>query len=231
MAVALSASRIPPVIVTGIFAGRIGLLPGESRGSAIAKKALAGPTRIGGEGLESDEHADTQAHGGPEKAVHLFPAEHHESLAQAFPEARNLVPGGLGENLSTRGLTELNVCIGDVFELGTVRLQVAQPRTPCWKIDARCGVEGVAAHVARHGTTGWYFRVLVPGVCTAGDALAHIERPPGAVSLARFQKTLAAHRPALAALDRMASAPGLAPEWMRRIRDRMAWLIERGEAG
>jgi MOSC domain-containing protein YiiM len=133
---------IAPVVVSGIFAGRIGLLPGESRGSAIAKDVLAGPARIGSDGLEGDEHADPRAHGGAEKAVHLFPLEHYEALARAFPEARHLHPGGLGENLSTRGLTEDAVCIGDVFTLGGVRLQIAQPRTPCWKIDARCGVEG-----------------------------------------------------------------------------------------
>jgi len=217
---------IAPVSVDGLFAGRVGLLHGESRGSAIAKQALAGPVRIGMEGLAGDEHADPRAHGGPEKAVHLFPQEHHEALALAFPEARHLHPCGLGENLSTRGLTEENSCIGDIFTLGTARLQVAQPRTPCWKIDARCGVEGVAAHMAQHGIAGWYFRVLVPGECRAGDALVHVERPPQAVTLARFNQTLAAHRPALAALDRMATAPGLAPEWVRRIRERMARLAD-----
>jgi len=182
---------IAPVIVGGVFIGRVGMLPGESRGSAIAKEALAGPCRVGRDGLAGDEHADPRAHGGPEKAVHLFPVEHHQALARAFPGARHLEPGGLGENLSTSGITEDAACIGDVFALGTARLQIAQPRTPCWKIDARCGVEGVAAHVAEHGIAGWYFRVLLPGEFAAGDALVHLERPRGAVSLARFEKILA----------------------------------------
>lgn len=220
---------IAPVIVTGLFAGRIGLLPGESRGSAIAKQALAGRVGIGSEGLEGDEHADPRAHGGSEKAVHLFPQEHHAALARAFPEARHLEPGGLGENLSTSGITEEDACIGDIFALGTARLQIAQPRTPCWKIDARCGVDGVAAHVAELGIAGWYFRVLVPGECAAGDVLKHLERPGGAVSLARFNSTLRAHRPALAALEHLATAPGLAFEWIHRIRDRMARLAGYGD--
>jgi hypothetical protein len=70
---------------------------------------------IGSDGMAGDEHADPRAHGGPEKAVHLFPLEHYEALARAFPEARNLHPGGLGENLSTRGLTEVDRHISATF--------------------------------------------------------------------------------------------------------------------
>jgi MOSC domain-containing protein YiiM len=220
---------IAPVVVDGIFTGKVGLLPGESRGSAIAKEPLAGPCAIGPEGLAGDEHADSRAHGGGEKAVHLFPAEHHATLAAAFPEARHLRPGGLGENLSTRGITEDQACIGDIFALGSARLQIAQPRTPCWKIDVRCGVQGVAAFVAEHGVAGWYFRVLTPGECAAGDALAHLERPAGAVSLARFNRSMAAKRPALALLEELANAPGLAQDWVRKIRSRMEWLQQNGE--
>ena len=226
----MAMELIAPIIVSGIFTGRIGMLPGESRGSAIAKDALAGPARIGREGLAGDEHADPRAHGGAEKAVHLLPLEHYEALARAFPEARHLIPGGLGENLSTRGLTEDQACIGDVFTLGTARLQIAQPRTPCWKIDARCGVEGMAAHVAEHGIAGWYFRVLTAGECVAGDVLVHVERAPGAVSLERFNRTLREARPSLQVLDRLASAPGLAPDWVRKIRGRMEWLLNNKDA-
>ena len=219
-----------PIIVSGIFAGRVGFLPGESRGSAIAKEPLAGRCVIGHEGIAGDEHADARVHGGDEKAVHLFPLEHHEALARAFPEARHLTPGGLGENLSTRGLTEETAFIGDIFALGTARLQIAQPRTPCWKIDARCGVEGVAAQVAEHGIAGWYFRVLTPGECVAGDALIHTERPSGAISLAYFHRSLRVRRPALELLGHLANAPGLAAEWVGKIRDRMDWLQKNGDS-
>lgn len=226
----MAMELIAPIIVAGIFAGRVGFLPGESRGSAIAKEALAGQCTIGSEGIAGDEHADPRVHGGPEKAVHLFPQEHYETLAGVFPEARHLHPGGLGENLSTRGITEDQVCIGDVFALGTARLQIAQPRTPCWKIDARCGVEGVAAHVAEYGIAGWYFRVLAPGQCMAGDSLIHLERPAEAIGLAEFNRGLRDQRPSLQALDRLANAPGLSPDWMRKIRGRMEWLQKNGEA-
>jgi MOSC domain-containing protein YiiM len=226
----MAVELIAPVVVSGIFTGRVGFLPGESRGSAIAKEPLAGRCAIGYDGIAGDEHADARVHGGEEKAVHLFPQEHHRALASAFPEARHLVPGGLGDNLSTRGITEETACIGDIFALGTARLQIAQPRTPCWKIDARCGVEGVAAHVAEHGIAGWYFRVLTPGGCVTGDSLIHLERPPGAISLAYFHRSLGVRRPALEILDRLASAPGLAAEWIHKIRSRMEWLQQNKDA-
>ena len=224
----MAVELIAPVIVSGIFTGRVGLLPGESRGSAIAKEPLAGPCCIGSEGIAGDEHADPRAHGGAEKAVHLFPREHYEALAGAFPEARKLHPGGLGENLSTRGITEDTVCIGDIFALGTARLQIAQPRTSCWKIDARCGVEGVAAHIAEQGIAGWYFRVLTPGQCLPGDSLIHLERPAGAIGLGEFNRRQRDQRPSLQALDRLATAPGLSPDWIRKIRGRMDWLENNG---
>jgi MOSC domain-containing protein YiiM len=123
----------------------------------------------------------------------------------------------------------MQACIGDVFTLGSVRLQIAQPRTPCWKIDARCGVEGVAAHVAEHGLAGWYFRVL-SGRMRGGRCPVHVERLPGAVSLARFNHSLREARPSLQLLDLLASAPGLTPDWVRKIRSRMEWLQNNKDA-
>lgn len=219
---------IPPVRIDGIHVGRVGLLPGESRGSAIAKQPLHGAARIGRDGFAGDEHADVRVHGGPEKAVHLFPAEHYATLAAAFPEARHLVPGGLGENLSVRGLGESSVCIGDIFTCGSARLQVAQPRTPCWKIDARCGVEGVAAFVAAHGCAGWYFRVLEEGEASVGDVLAHVARAADAVTLAEFWRVTAEARPPLAALERLARAEGLAAGWIDKLTQRIDWLRANG---
>ena len=218
----------PPVRIDGLFVGRVGLLPGESRGSAIAKQAVGGPARIDRAGLAGDEHADVRVHGGPEKAVHLFPAEHYATLAAVFPEARHLVPGGLGENVSVRGLNEATVCIGDVFACGGARLQVAQPRTPCWKIDARCGVEGMAAYVAAHGCAGWYFRVLEEGSVSTGDALVHIARSADPVSLAEFWRVTAEARPPLAALERLLRAEGLAAGWIEKLAQRIAWLRANG---
>ncbi|MDP1606659.1 MAG: MOSC domain-containing protein [Rhodocyclaceae bacterium] len=220
---------LPPCNVDAIFVGAVAVLADDSRSSAIVKTAVSGAVQLTEAGLVGDAHADLQAHGGPDKALHLFPAEHYASLLAAFPAARNLLPGGLGENITTRGLSEDTVCIGDIFALGAARIQVTQPRTPCWKIDRRTGCEGVAAHIAAHGCTGWHYRVLEPGAITAGDSLVHLDRPAGSVPLARFWRTVRTPRPLSAALSLLAAAPGLSPEWVRKLQERIARLC-RNEA-
>lgn len=208
-----------------IFVGSLAPLPGSGRLTGMFKHPAEGPQEIGPEGFAADQQADRRVHGGPEKAVHLYPADHYARLAESFPEAaERLVPGSLGENLSTRGLTEADVCIGDVFRLGTVRLQVCQPRSPCWKIDTRFGVDGMAALIAETGMTGWYWRVLEPGRAQAGDALVLAERAPEGITLAAAMAIWRAHRPDLAELERVAAAPGIATGWRRKILDRADWL-------
>jgi MOSC domain-containing protein YiiM len=215
---------LPPCSVDAVFTGAVAAFADNQRDSAIVKTAASGAVWLGAEGLAGDAHADLQAHGGPDKALHLFPAEHYASLQAAFPAACNLSPGGLGENITTRGLLEDTVCIGDIFALGDARIQVTQPRTPCWKIDRRAACEGIAVHISVHGCTGWHYRVLTPGAIHAGDQLVHLERPAGASLLAQFWRTVRSPRPLAAALARLADTPGLSPEWVRKLRERVEKL-------
>lgn len=221
----------PRGFIGGLFLGQVALLDQDSRSSAIVKSAVRGPCLLTPEGLAGDSQADRRVHGGTEKAVHLYPAEHYAHLAAAFPAARHLVPGGLGENLSTTGLTEDLVCIGDRYAIGTAVIEVSQPRSPCWKIDHRVGVEGMAALIARAGLTGWYFRVIDQGRIGVGDRLDLSHRPAGAVSLAEYLQVSGAHRPSLETVLRVAAAPGLSPDKRQRLEDRAAWLRAHGEHG
>ena len=218
----------PPVTIDGLYAGQVALLAGDSRSSAIVKSAVAGRRLLSAEGLAGDTQADRRVHGGGGKALHQFPAEHYARLAAAFPAAQNLAPGGLGENLSTRGMTEEQVCIGDVFRLGSARIQVSQPRTPCWKIDTRCACEGVSAFIAEHGLAGWYYRVLEAGEVGAGDRLEHLERAADAVTLAEFWRVIRTPRPAVDALLRLAYTTGLDPQWTGKLTQRAEWLRNNG---
>lgn len=167
-----------------LYVGGLRPLPPEGQPTGIFKQRVAGPLHLGREGFAGDAQGDRRVHGGPEKAVHLYPAGHYARLAAAFPTAAALlVPGGLGENLSATGLAEDDVCIGDVYRLGGATLQVSRPRSPCWKIDRRLGVEGVMAHIAATGMTGWYFRVLAEGLVASGDGLVLLRRDPAGLTV------------------------------------------------
>jgi len=178
--------------MVSLYLGGIRPLPPENQPTGIFKRARFDPLWLGHEGLAGDAQADRRVHGGPEKALHQYPVAHYAQLAAAFPAAAaQLVPGSIGENLSVAGWDENNVCIGDVFRLGDARIQVSQPRSPCWKIDRRYGVVGMTQLIGSQGLTGWYFRVLEEGEVGAGCAFELIERAVAAVSVAA---TFAARR-------------------------------------
>jgi MOSC domain-containing protein YiiM len=208
-----------------LFIGTIAPLPESGRPTGMFKYPVDSSLHLGSEGFAGDEQADRRVHGGPDKAVHLYPAVHYGRLAQAFPEAASqLKPGSLGENISSPTLDESRVRIGDVFGLGEARLQLCQPRSPCWKIDARFGVDGMAAYIAEHHLTGWYFRVLLPGIVAPGATLDLVEPGDDRLSLAQAQQLWHSHRPAPLALRQLAATPGIAAGWQRKIAERSDWL-------
>jgi MOSC domain-containing protein YiiM len=164
------------------------------------------------EGFRSDQQGDPVHHGGPQKAVHHYAAEHYpvwnRELA-GIDGLRNMDMGGFGENLSTLGLTEANVAIGDTFRLGGAVIQVSQPRQPCWKLSVRFNVPSMALKVQSSGRTGWYYRVLRPGLVAATDALERIERMDPDWSLQRVLRVLYCDSLNAVELRRLADLPGL----------------------
>jgi MOSC domain-containing protein YiiM len=130
---------------------------------------------LGKTNLEGDGQADLENHGGPEKAINVYPIEHYPYWTQTLA-LTDLVPGAFGENFTTEGMLESDVCIGDVFKIGESLVQVSQPRQPCWKLARRWRVQDLALRVQETGRTGWYFRVLQEGLVHAGSNLALVER-------------------------------------------------------
>lgn len=195
--------------------------------TGIFKSPRRGPLHLSRDGLEGDLQGDRRVHGGPDKALHQYPASHYSVLAAHFPAAASaLLPGALGENLTVEGMDEQNVCLGDIYAMGTARVQVCQPRKPCWKIDARFAVEGMTVFIAEHGLTGWYYRVLEAGALMPGDAVFLADRPGNAPTLSAFWSLWRAHRPDPAALEAMASSTGLHEGFALKLRERAAWLRE-----
>ena len=168
-----------------IYLGGLRPLPPENQPTGIFKREQHGPVWLGREGLAGDAQGDRRVHGGIEKALHQYPVEHYARLAAAFPQAAALlVRGSNGENLSIDGWNEANVCIGDVFRLGGARIQVSQPRSPCWKIDRRYGVTGMTQTIGEQGLTGWYFRVVEEGEVGPGCVFELLEHDAAATTVA-----------------------------------------------
>lgn len=212
-----------------ILVGDLRPLAPEGQLSGIFKERVSGPVRLSPSGLEGDHQGDRVHHGGPQKALHHFPAEHYEIFRRRWHHLADLlVPGVLGENLSTTGFDEHRVCIGDIFRIGSARVQLSQPRQPCWKISHRLGVDEASRFVAQLGLTGWYYKVLDAGTLQEGDAIDLLERPSPELSLARYWSVINEHRPDPGLLRKIAAAPGLAPDKAARLLERASWLDAQG---
>lgn len=209
---------------TDIFVGQVRNLPFSGRPTGIYKHAISGPMQLGREGFVEDQQADRRVHGGLDKAVHHYPASHYSQLAAKYPELeKQLVPGSLGENLSS-GLTEADVCIGDLWRLGGALLQVCQPRNPCWKIDERFQTEGMALHIDQTGLTGWYCRVVETGIVSPGDTLILEESAAHALTLKAAMDLCATVRPDLPQFRLLINTPGISSSWQAKLQQRLNWL-------
>ena len=171
--------------------------------------------------LAGDQQGEPPGHGGPDKAVHHYAFDHYAAWRNdlgALPLLQT--PGAFGENISTCGLTETDVCLGDRFELGDALLEISQGRQPCWKLNDRFGVPDMARRVQITGRSGWYYRVLHAGHAQAGDALTLIERPHPDWPLARLASLLYQRVLDPAQLEPALALP-LVPSWRKLIERRL----------
>ncbi len=150
--------------------------------SAMARDAVLRPVMLRKLGFEGDQVADPTVHGGVDKAVHFYPAEHYPRWVSYFATA-GLEPhllleasGAFGENISASGLTEDKVKIGDRFRIGKALVEVAQGRQPCWKIDHHFGVHGLTGAVIKTGRCGLYFRVIEEGQVEPMDRIEQVDQ-------------------------------------------------------
>ncbi|MDH1622171.1 MOSC domain-containing protein [Pseudomonas chengduensis] len=193
--------------------------PGSRSGIAKVprQEALAVTTL----GLAGDEQGDLRVHGGVEKAIHHYPREHYAAwLAELGEHPLLMQPGAFGENFSTTGWTEDDVCLGDLIHAGSALLQVSQGRMPCWKLSDRFGVANLALRVQQSGRTGWYYRVLQEGVVGVGDRLQVVERIHADWPLSRLSAVLFDKRVEPELLRECLALP-LVPSWRRTLERRL----------
>jgi MOSC domain-containing protein YiiM len=151
--------------------------------TAIFKKPVAGPVPVGSLNLAGDGQADLRVHGGPDKAIYAYAHEHYAYWATQLPAGAPAGPAAFGENLTTAGLLETEVRVGDEFAIGTAVLRAVQPRQPCYKLNVRFGDAHMVQRFAAAGRSGIYFQVRREGVVQAGDAITLHQASPYAVTI------------------------------------------------
>ncbi|HEY2454789.1 MAG TPA: 6-hydroxyaminopurine reductase [Scandinavium sp.] len=159
-----------------VFTGSVRAYEG-SRPSAIAKLQVDGELELTELGLVGDEQAEKKIHGGPDRALCHYPREHYAEWAREFPEQAELFCApAFGENLSTEGLTEKTVFIGDIYRWGNALIQVTQPRSPCFKLNYHFGISDLSSLMQSSGKMGWLYRVIVAGNVSTEQPLERVSR-------------------------------------------------------
>jgi MOSC domain-containing protein YiiM len=170
----------------------------KSVASAIHKQSISNlqnpaPIEIGALGVKGDEQADLSAHGGIEKAIYAYPAEHYsfwnELLTRETKKPTSLEYGAIGENFTIEGLLETEVFVGDILQIGELEFAVVKLREPCFKFNATVGYKGAVKAMLQSGFSGWYLRVLKTGVLTAGAPITLIPGPRE-ISIAQQNRNL-----------------------------------------
>ena len=196
--------------------------------SGIWKLPALGRVRLDLVNLDGDAQADLKNHGGPDKAVCCYAAEHYPDWRSALGKRESEFPhGAFGENWTLVGMTEDTVCIGDTYTVGTARVQVSQPRMPCWKLGRRWERPGLPLEVSGSGRTGYYLRVLEPGEVGAGDMMTLTERPLPLWPVARVNRAMYADKADANLAEELSRLPLLAEAWRRPFRRRAGLLRSR----
>jgi MOSC domain-containing protein YiiM len=183
--------------------------------SAIGKAPVSGRVRVAGVNVDGDDQADRRVHGGPDKAVYAYSAE--DGAWWSGELGRDVLPGAFGENLTVEGVDVSGAIIGERWRIGSVELEVAQPRLPCVKLGLRFEDPKMVKRFAQAGRPGAYLRIVAEGELEAGDEIVISDRPGHGVTIAQVARAITLDETLLRAA---AAAPEL-PESLSR------WMLER----
>ena len=191
----------------------VGLRRGRTVKSAIGKAPVDRRVRVSGVNVEGDDQADRSVHGGPDKAIYAYAAED-----TAWWEAqleRKLGPGAFGENLTVEGVDVSGAVIGERWRLGTVELEVCQPRFPCFKLGLRFGDPKMLKRFTQAERPGAYLRIVREGEIAAGDAIEVLDRPAHGITVAVVARAVMIDHALLAGAADAPAMPRDLSEWMR----------------
>ena len=193
---------------------------GQAVLTSIWKDPVEGPVRVRRLNLDGDAQSDLRVHGGPEKAVYAYPSEHYDYWRREL-EIDSLPWGSFGENLTTAGITESGIGIGDRLRIGSAELMVTQPRLPCFKLGIRFDREDIIKRFMRSGRSGFYLSVVREGELAAGDPVEIVSRDANGVTVADVAATEERDSLNRRLLERIIAVPALPESWKRHIRSRL----------
>lgn len=188
--------------------------------TGIFKEPVDGRVHLRALNLDGDRQADLSVHGGPSRAVYVYPAEHYDFWRNELSEAQ-LVWGAFGENFSTEGLLEDEVKIGDWLRVGTTEVMVTEPRLPCYKLAARFGRDDMIKRFLRSGRTGFYLKVMKEGQVGRGDNIALLSRDYGSITIAELTDVYLHKKNDPKAIGRVLRVKELPESWRRYFNEQL----------
>ena len=197
--------------------------------TGIYKEPVAGRVPLRRLNFDGDRQADLRVHGGPDKAVYAYPSEYYELWSRERPEL-DLGPGTFGENLTTEGLLDDDVNVGDRFRIGSAELVVTQPRLPCFKLGIRMGRDEFVTEFLERGLLGFYLAVAREGTVEAGDPIVELSREPNGFRVTEITRLFARDRDDVEGLRRAAELEVVPESWRAYFRTRLSRLERRSDA-
>lgn len=197
--------------------------------TGIFKEPVATRVRVGALNIDGDRQADLSVHGGPSKAVYAYPSEHYAFWRKELPGV-DFSWGSFGENLTTEGLLEKELNIGDRLCVGSVELVVTEPRLPCYKLGVKFNRDDMVRRFLKSRCTGFYCAVLREGELGAGDTVHFLSRDDNPVSVADITRIYAFDKQDLAGTRRAAELRALPESWRNYFRERVKVLTAANHA-
>ncbi len=193
---------------------------GKLVSTSIFKQPVDGRVAVKYLNLAGDQQADLTVHGGPDKAVYVYPSEYYDFWRQELP-GTELPWGVFGENLTTTGLLDETVNIGDLFRIGSAEVMVTQPRVPCYKLNLKFGRNDMVSRFAKSHYTGFYLAVVKEGDAGAGDSIICLKQDENLVKVADISRLYFEDRANLETMRRALEVPALAEVWKTYFKDQI----------
>jgi len=206
--------------LTNVYRGKVAQCYGIETG--INKHPIDESLYLSFEGLEGDQCADLHNHGGVDRALHQYPQEHYAFWKNKYGNHINWLAAGMGENLSSLGMTEDNVCLGDRFKWNEAIIEVSQPRSPCFKLNKRWNIDSLSSDMQENSRCGWLYRVIQPGMVSVLDPLELIERTPNAMTIRELCEAFFNEPLNKANLLKLRQQSALSDSWMDKVIQRLA---------